>query len=477
MLDMEGKSKKKAAFFFGAGCEGEGNFKISSGFEYLKSSLFSSGFEDDLKKFFNEKTYFNDNVVYSKHNLDSKKAILNNLVLQKAIHDKDFLKDYMNEIRVLLPTEKLKHLSEEYKLTDELVHIKQSKDEIKGTDTDDIENEFNDILVSETKKYSEIKKPILSKLFNESEDGKITYDMNIGMAGILDAYFHTIIDPYKYGNVKFSKIFNYYWACYFTILRDILNFLVKQNYNEFAKYLIAEPEENSTEKVKRLNYSYVLENLHELTNELYDLDFSNIVPENCYYELIKKQLDKYENDLECNCVITTNYYRFCEIVSENAIYLNGRLNYFEYPELLEVSDIAQDELKKDKIFFPFIFGQSLVKPIINSKQIYEFQRLSDNLKNTDILVVFGFGINEDDNHINAFLHEYAEQGKTMIIVTENKSDKKYSDDKHEKIDDIKDEYEKKLKCDNKANIVICQVEYGNNENVVNKIFETIKNYI
>lgn len=452
------KDKKNVAFFFGAGCEGEDNFEISGGFKYLKSSLFSSGFEDDLKKFFNGKTYFNDNVAYSKHKLDFKKAILNNLVLQKAIHDKDFLKDYMNEICVLLPTEKLKHLSEEYKLTDELVHIKQSKDKIKGTYTDDIENEFNDILVSETKKYSEIKKPILSKLFNESKDGKITYDANIGMAGVLDSYFHTIIDPNKYSCINFMKIFNYYWACYFTILRDILNFFVKNNQNQFEKYLTEKSEENSSGEDKTLNYSQVLENLHQLTKELYELDIANISPDNCYYKLIKNQLSEYENDLECNCVITTNYYRFCEIVSQNTIYLNGRLNYFEYPELLEVSDITQYELKKDKMFFPFIFGQSLVKPIINSKQIYEFQRLSDNLKSTDILVVFGFGINEDDNHINAFLHEYAEQGKIMIIVT----------------DDPKTDYKKKLKCDNKANIVICQVEYGNNENVVDEIFKTIK---
>lgn len=414
------------------------------------------------------KTYFNDNVAYSKHKLDSKKAILNNLVLQKAIHNSDFLKNFETYICKLLNENNVKELNNELGYAHKFVKSKED------ADTKKLITEFNNILISNHLKYSNIKSPIWRNLFENSKEDEIVYDTNIGMAGVLDSYFHTIIDPYKYGNVKFSKIFNYYWACYFTILRDILNFFVKNNQNQFEKYLTEKSEENSSDEDKTLNYSQVLENLHQLTKELYKLDIANISPDNCYYKLIKKQLDKHENDLECNCVITTNYYRFCEIVSQNTIYLNGRLNYFEYPELLEVSDITQDELKKDKMFFPFIFGQSLVKPIINSKQICEFQKLADNLKSTDILVVFGFGINEDDNHINAFLHEYAEQGKTMIIVTENKNDKKNSDDKHEKIDDIKDEYEKKLKCDNKANIVICQVEYGNNENVVNEIFETIK---
>lgn len=450
------KDKNKISFFFGAGCEGKGNFEISSGFEYLKSSLFSSGFEDDLKKYFKEKTYFNDNVTYSKHKLDSKKAILNNLVLQKAINDREFFENFKGIICKLLTEEKLKHLSDEYKLTDELIHIKQNKDKDESKGTDKIEKEFNSI-ISKNEKYSKIKNPILMKLFSEDKKGNITYDTNIGMAGVLDAYFHTIIDPYKYGNVKFSKIFNYYWACYFTILRDILDFLVSNNQNQFEKYLIS--KDNLNVEDKKLNYSDVLKDLHDLTRELYDLDFSKIAPENCYYKLIKKQLDKYEKTLDCNCVITTNYYRFCEIVSENAIYLNGRLNYFEYPELLEVTDIVKDELKKDKMFFPFIFGQSLVKPIINSKQICEFQKLADNLEKTDILVVFGFGINEDDNHINAFLHEYAEQGKTMIIVT----------------DEEKTNYKNKLKCQDKANIHICKVKYVNNENVVNSIFEIIKN--
>lgn len=457
------ENKKQISFFFGAGCEGENNFEISKGFEYLKSSLFANeyleNFTDDLSKYFKDdvKKFFDDKIIYRKENLDPVDSTLKNFVLQKSCVYKDFFDNHEVLICMLLSDEELKNITDLYDL-ENLKHNKQDKDHVSK-----IKSEFKEIITGVKTLHSEINEKLLKDLFDKNEEGKITCDMNIGMAGILDSYFHTIIDPNKYGSIKFSKIFNYYWACYFTILRDILNFFVNNNQNQFKEYLIYDEErENSksNDKPKKLNYEKVLRNLHILTQELYNdkFDLLNIAPNNCYYKLIKNELDKNNDKLLCNCVITTNYYRFCEIVAPNAIYLNGKLNYFEYPELLDVSDISINEVKNDKMFFPFIFGQSLVKPIINSMQINEFSKLACNLKNTDILVVLGFAINEDDNHINAFLHEYADQGKTMIIVT----------------DDKKFEYEKKLKCYSKNNIVICKVEnYDDTKKVVKQIFKTI----
>ena len=64
----------------------------------------------------------------------------------------------------------------------------------------------------------------MKDLFERTDTDGISFDLNIGVAGSLDSYFHTIIDPYKYSVVRFSKIFNYYWACYFAILQDVLVF-------------------------------------------------------------------------------------------------------------------------------------------------------------------------------------------------------------------------------------------------------------
>ena len=76
------------------------------------------------------------------------------------------------------------------------------------------------------------------------------------------------------------------------------------------------------------------------------------IDEEVYVQQIKLDfLEEYKTEIQCSGVITTNYYRFCEVVSEKTSYLNGQLRLFEYPELLEVADFkcqkANKENKKD----------------------------------------------------------------------------------------------------------------------------------
>ena len=123
---------------------------------------------------------------------------------------------------------------------------------------------------------------------------------------------------------------------------------------------------------------------------------------------------------------------------------------------MEVVDLAENSGKNDKLLFPFIFGQSLVKPIVNAIQTEEFHRLNELLNDTDMLVVMGFNINEDDNHINAFLHNYVKKGKKLIIV---------SADEHF-------DAAKRLKCSD-SEVRVCKVTYGDNGEVVRKMFDVI----
>ena len=69
------------------------------------------------------------------------------------------------------------------------------------------------------------------------------------VGGLLDSYFHTIIDPIKYDVKRFSKILNYYWACYFTIIYDILKYFNKKN--KYDRYF----------KGDKLNYKNVLKDI------------------------------------------------------------------------------------------------------------------------------------------------------------------------------------------------------------------------
>lgn len=445
---------KKVAFFFGAGAEGEHNFGISTGCHYLQSSLYASetlkGFDEALSSFFENKKFFDGKFTYRKDTLDVSTFILKNFVIQKATSDCNYFSKHQETITTLLSNEEIRQVCEMLGIADPPKHIsKKPPDE----SVESIKKEFKDILIGKKEKYSDTTPDLLKETFQKKEDDKIYFDLNIGIAGRLDSYFHTIINPCKYGVIRFSKIFNYYWACYFTILRDVLSFLSNNKQEKFDKYLTNDAD--NTDK-RELKYRDVLHNIKELTEALYNLDINAVMPENSYYRIIRLMLEKYKNEIVCEGVITTNYYRFCEIVSSNTIYLNGQLKFFEYPELLEVVDITKQKEHENKLLFPFIFGQSLVKPIVNAIQTEEFHKLNELLNNTDILVIMGFNINEDDNHINTFLHDYVKRGKKLIFVSENG------------ISDVA----KRLKC-SASEVCVCTVRYGNNKEVVEKMFDAI----
>lgn len=44
------------------------------------------------------------------------------------------------------------------------------------------------------------------------------------------------------------------------------------------------------------------------------------------------------------------------------------------------------------------------------------------LKETDVLVILGFNINEDDNHINSYLHNYIKEPDKQLIWISDKDD-------------------------------------------------------
>lgn len=443
---------KKVAFFFGAGVEGKDNFEIKTGYEYLKSSLFVKetlkGFNYALASFFGQNKYFNNTFSYRKDIYDATTYVLKNFTLQKASYDLMFFQKHKNTILAILYDEDIRYVCKIHGFEDVPRHISNGDD-----DLENIKIEFKKVITCKAKKYSMIRNLFLKDLFKSNSADEIEFDLNVGIGGSFDSYFHTIIDPYKYGVIKFSKVFNYYWGCYFSILHDVVKFLVKHGQQNFEKYL--------TDEMK-LNYLFVLQNIELLTKELYSVHVDAIVPENAYYKIIKLKLSEYENQVECMGVITTNYYRFCETVSPNTIYLNGQLKWFEYPELIEIKDLSKEKGYDNKLVFPFIFGQSLVKPIVNPIQTEEFHRLHELLNsenNVDILVILGFNINEDDNHINSFLHDYVKKGKKLIVVS----------------DADNNNVSKKLRC-LESEVYVCKVDYKEgNKAIVNKIFEAILN--
>ena len=411
--------RTKIAFMFGAGAEGKGNFDICSGLDYLKETLFMQqpGILDELQTYF-PGDYYNDArhhriYKYRRDSQISPSFILKNLVLSTALNNEAFYLRYKDPIRCIVDNDMndLHHAYHED--TESLKVIREKNRDYKQQthfDKKDLENELKFILDQEKCPISKVKCDILRDILYDKDTEYVKVDVNIAVSGIMDEYFHTIISPRKYGTGKFSKVFNYYWKSYFVILKYVLQALNELNNNKFNKYF----------KNGELDYEYILNHLKELTCELYDGDLV-IHEEGTYYDWISRYLKHYENEIECCGVITTNYYRFCEDISPNTIYLNGQLKYFECPENLDFIDLTTQDIEEGRLFFPFIFGQSLVKPIVGSTQTEEFHKLHELLlgdESVDVLVIIGYNINEDDNHINSFLHEYLKKdNKTLIMMT------------------------------------------------------------
>lgn len=394
--------KKRVSFFFGAGAERD--FNMPTGDSYLKSTIMleekdkRAGFLDALSNFFNQEYYKSLN----EKNYKYYKYILDNATLKN-------------------------HLINNYKYYG-----------------------IPEKLINELKE----KKRSLAEIFSEER----FKEYGSFVAGILDSYFHTIVNPVKLGPHRFSKVFNYYWSCYFAIIEGIFKNL-KSNIERFSSYY-----DNI------IKYGSILEDIVNFTKLLYTLDNIDFANDNSYYHLLVDKLEKIDN-FSCSGVITTNYFNFAErefkSICDNFSYPNGKLCYFEFPEFLEVKDVLKnnqnDKFTNERLFFPFIFGRSYTKPIVHDLQIKEFKKLKEILDDSDYLVILGYNINEDDMHINSYLH-YFINAKPIIVVTDNKPE------------DIEGAIRSRLRCPNnknKNNLKICSVDYRNKQQVVKAIFDII----
>jgi hypothetical protein len=115
--------------------------------------------------------------------------------------------------------------------------------------------------------------------------------------------------------------------------------------------------------------------------------------------------------------VTTNYSPFLEFAKfEKTMFLAGKLSEFEIPEELRVIEIGDNEDIANKFIFPYMSTQAPLKPIVDCAQLKEYSKFIDTLDNTDVLVIIGYNINDNDNHINALLRDFLIRKPTNRIV-------------------------------------------------------------
>lgn len=145
-------------------------------------------------------------------------------------------------------------------------------------------------------------------------------------------------------------------------------------------------------------------------------DFDQINPDGYYHDL-KRLQDGYE----VNAVGTANYNNILNQVADNIglslpriQHLNGSTTDYYNPYKNNVTSLGvSEEVPNEQIHVPFILTQSGIKPLTSVAMSRRYVQLFDAYKDSDAIIVIGFGFHKDDSHINGLFRE--------LIETENKT--------------------------------------------------------
>ena len=138
-----------------------------------------------------------------------------------------------------------------------------------------------------------------------------------------------------------------------------------------------------------------------------------------YYNMLKKSLD--EKKYEASTIATTNYNKIIEEIlgpSYPVIYLNGSVAVWYDPYLNKVGSTEELDDSEHHIIVPLLFTQSGTKPMTSISMSVKYVEMYQKWKESDAIVVVGFGFGTDDEHINGILRTLVnDDGKELKVVT------------------------------------------------------------
>ena len=168
-----------------------------------------------------------------------------------------------------------------------------------------------------------------------------------------------------------------------------------------------------------------------------------------YYNVLKESID--EKKFEVSAVATTNYNRFIsDILRIEVAFLNGSTETWYDPYLNRIGTKSELTASENHILVPLMFTQSGTKPMTSIEMSMKYVDTYTQWKNSDRVIIVGFGFGTDDEHINGIL-------RTLIDV-DNKEITVVTLDNHQSYDEIAKCIARKLKVTNVSNISIIQVD-------------------
>ena len=375
-----------SVFLLGAGAEV--GFHLPNGNDYAKKTIFYNNHSNDeeLKMLFDRlKNYYN-NKDYGHYFINSNNSI-------DIANQRKLLYFHLKNIK---GDPKARFYSEKNKILLSFLNDADFKEF-------DLPPDFLS-KVKEYDKYGEIKEAFDEKrLIGFENDFTKPYDIRIDEDKCtninffeLERLYHTVINPKKYGTRKYCQLINYYWCCFHLI------------YSKCAKILL---DYDTIDQLygngKGIDFDVIKSNLEKMLIVIRHRRLKPEIYQYSYYYALSQLFPE-------AAVVTTNYSPYAYICHD-PIFIHGNILTFEsgpVPELITYKKL-NSELKN---LFPYLLCQSALKPIIHPLQIKNFNNMINALMNANKLFVIGYGLNDDDNHINAIIKDFLKSSKNNKLI-------------------------------------------------------------
>lgn len=404
-------SMSKITILFGAGAEGKGQFNLPSGEGFKRDVVLANNVASFANLFLQKAesgiTLSNGTII--SHNSSS---ILYQTIVERQEIDADILE-------ILFPNQDDRDIAKSY-LRNKQDKNADASETINRAFAGLYKNNFYDAIKSQK---------------GDIESKAISYFLkHAGIYSFLDSLFNYLRKPDSYKK-ECARVIKVYYAALLSILNGMSNSLDK---NEDERLLNMYSELIAGKKTSDVPEKLLAEVIEGFQTAIINksLSLTDAERNKLYYYNVRK-LSEY-NDSCISCV-TTNYtnigQQIINLPDDRFSYLHGKLGLFEELETKRISTITQIDLKKT--VFPYLLVQSGVKPIISPSQIREFYKACSMINDADYMLIIGYGINLDDEHVTTILKERLMKGRKIkyFVYCHSKESKEWD----EKINAVKDQ--------------------------------------
>lgn len=383
--------KNEVTFLLGAGAETK-EYGLPSGEDFKKNIILNTKHNEIFNLFNVKNDILLDNQKILKYNATS-------TLYQTIIENKDEYEKIKNEFD-----------NNDTIIIDYYLKCKMSKNSDRNGNSEDFqklykEKIYDQIIENKENDYCELLK---------------FYLKNLSFCSYIDSYFNYLRKVNLYRRES-SRVIKIYYSAFQIIVNEIGTFKEK----------ISKIKDLDVITRRKMFFEFLDNEINELIN------YANNYDDN-YYLLIKDFKNKYNlkmniHNINYINIITTNYTSICQkvvdIIDEKIAYVHGRLKLFENIKTKEIKEI--DEFQEDDVIMPYIMIPSGIKPIISPYQIKEWYKAISFIDNSKYLIILGYGINSDDEHITSIIRNSINQIVIIFFLYNKEEDeKKYKDSKN-----------------------------------------------